>query len=249
MRLRPCPSLALLLVPAALAATGTRGTWDFAPFSYVRRCPAEKGAPANSHPLQVDAAVLAQALGSVRFLSGREEAPLFVPAEVEGLAKALAEALAVAGPGEDLAVLSTRKRDKVFLRSSMAVTGRVFVQDGRLNLIIHEARLDYHLEYNLQNRMPDFDYGSRAIAGAETLKAPGAEVRRADWLVLPLGALAPVAAAQPAPAPAPVQEKVPSATVEERLRELKRFREQDLITEEEYSRQKQELLKAFSKPS
>jgi hypothetical protein len=34
--------------------------------------------------------------------------------------------------------------------------------------------------------------------------------------------------------------------VEERLRELKRFREQDLITEEEYVKQKGELLKAFT---
>ncbi|WP_306599206.1 SHOCT domain-containing protein [Geothrix sp. 21YS21S-2] len=256
MRLLPA-ALALMMIPAAHAAP--RRTWDFGNLSYVRRTPAEKGAQANTHPLAVEPAVLAQALASVRFANGPKDAPLFTPAEADAMSKAMAEAFAAAGPGEDLVVLSTFKRESGFFAESLGVTARVFATGGRLNLIVHDTRLDFVYAYNLDNKLPPFDYGYRDKAGAAVLKAPGAEARRADWLVLPLAAPAekpvPVAAtpaAAPAPAPRAAEPvaKAPAAvpaSIEERLRGLKRFREQDLITEAEYAKQKQELLKEYAK--
>ncbi|NTV75495.1 MAG: SHOCT domain-containing protein, partial [Holophaga sp.] len=234
-----------------------RRTWDFGILSYVRRTPAEKGAPPNAHPLAVEPAALAQALASVRFANEAKDDPLFTPAEADAMSKAMAEAFAAAGPGEDLVVLSTLKRESGFFAESFGVTARVFATGGRLNLIVHDTRLDFVYAYNLDNRLPPFEYGSRDKAGAAVLKAPGAEARRADWLVLPLAAAKPAPAPEvPAVAPAPAPKaaepvaKAPAAvpaSIEERLRGLKRFREQDLITEAEYARQKEELLKEYAK--
>ena len=247
MRSRPT-ALVLLLAPVALSALGARRLWDFAPYSHVRRAPAEKGAPPSGQPLKVEPAVLAQALGSVRYVAGKEEQPLFVPPEVQVLAKVLSEALAVAEPGEDLEVLSNWKRDTGLLNGSLGVTARVFVQDGKLNLIVQDARLDFMYLVNYEARMPEFKYGTRAKASAVVLKAEGAQSLRADWLVLTLAGSIPAAKPVPVPAavPAPPPPPPRAASVEERLKDLKRFREQDLITEDEYARQKAELLKEFS---
>ena len=55
----------------------------------------------------------------------------------------------------------------------------------------------------------------------------------------------PVAVPVPVAEPAPAAKPAPSASVEERLMGLKRSREQNLITEEEYKQKKQELLKEY----
>jgi hypothetical protein len=117
------------------------------------------------------------------------------------------------------------------------VAARVFVQDGKLNLIVQDARLDFKYRYLMTNQMPVVQYGSRAKPGAVVLKAAGAELPRPDWVVLPL---ATTSAAQPEPAAA-----TPALSVEDRLTGLKRFREQNLITEEEYTRKKAEILKDY----
>jgi hypothetical protein len=240
--------LALLLVPApvpALAApAGTRHNWEIAPWNWIRRKPAEKGAPANGHPLRVDAAILVQALGALRFESKGAEEPLFAPSEAKDLGKAMAEALAVAEPGEDLELLSTSKRDAGTFGDSLGVTARVFVRDGRLNLIVHDARLEFVRLYYAEFKEPKFEYGSRASAGTVVLKAAGAELRRPDWVVLPLVAAAPVVNAQPL-VPLPAQPAATPPSLEQRLRDLKHLREQNLITEEDYAKKKEELLKGL----
>lgn len=256
--------LALLLAaPVLAAADSPRRSWELSPFSWIRRSPAEPGAPANSHPLQVDEAALVQALGAVRFAAGAKEQPLFAAAEAAELGKPLAEALAAAGPGEDLLLLSSSKREAGFFGKSLTVTARVFARDGRLNVIVHDTRLDFVEVYFHTFIMPTFKHGTRASAGAAVLKAAGAESPRPDWIALPLAAPATVAAPAPIPvlaAPAPkaapsaaavppaapaAAKPSPAAGLEERLRELKRLRDLDLITADEYAKKKQELLKGL----
>jgi hypothetical protein len=200
-------ALFLILAPGLLRAADTR-TWMISTFSWVKRIPAERGAPVNSQPLRVEAAVLERALGSVRLVSGPNEEPLFDPAEASDLAKAMAEALSLARLDEDLQLLSTAKRGRFVLGDSLAVTARVFVEDGKLNLIVHDARKDFMVEYRQETRLPEFEYGSRAAAGGVLLQAPQAEVRRADWIILPL---TPQAAASPLPAVRPAAEVHASA--------------------------------------
>jgi hypothetical protein len=242
-------TLALLLAPGLLQAAAPQTLWDFAPSSHIRRIAAEKGAPANSQPLKVDAATLARALGGVRFMAKADkEELLFIPSEAVAIGDAMGEALALAQPGEDLELLSAANRGRGVFSSNRTVTARVFVLDGKLNLIVHDTRLEWLYYPSLtDNRMPTFDFGSRAKAGDAVLKAPGAEVRRADWVVLPLTAPAPAAQPPAAPLPAAQPPSSRSLTVEEHLRDLKRFRDQGLITEDEYAKEKQELLKGFAK--
>jgi hypothetical protein len=253
---------AALVLLTPLAAAGPRRIWELTPFTFIKRSHAEPGAPGNSQPLVLEPAALARALATLQFQEGREQGPLFLADEAELLAKPLAEALALAGPDEDLEVLSTNRRSDGFMANPLAVTARIFVRAGRLNIIVHDARLDYMPAYSYAHTLPDFQFGSRTRAGAVALKAEGAEQRRGDWLALPLAAAPPapaqttlalppgpaappsLAASAAAPAERPATE---AASVEQRLRDLKRFREQDLITEAEYVKQKQELLQEFSK--
>jgi hypothetical protein len=241
-------ALALLLLPVGLPVSAVPSSdskkWEYAAFSWVRRTPAERDAPPNGQPMRVDPASLVQTLGQVTVRVKAKDEPLFSGEEAAALGKAMAEALAVAGPDEDLEVLSTAKRTTRFTGVPLGVTARVFARDGKLNLIVREDRLDWVYAYNTNYQMPQFTYGSRAEAGGEVLHAPGAEARRPDWLVLSLEPAAP-AAPVPAAEPAPAAKPAPSASVEERLLGLKRFREQNLITEEEYKQKKQELLKEY----
>ena len=186
-------ALVLLMVPGLLQAAETRQMWQISAFSWIRRSPAEKGASANGQPLQVDPAALAKAMEGIRFVSGSAQEPLFERTEAEKLAKAMAEALSLAGPGEDLELLSTSKRGASFLSTSQAVTARVFAADGKLNLIVHDSRNDFMFQYNLDQMMPRFKYGSRTTAGPVVLKDPEAEFRRTDWIALPVEALRPAA--------------------------------------------------------
>jgi len=81
----PTAALALMLVlgslPPLAGPGGTRRTWELSQYTWIKRVPAEKGAPANGHPLQVDAGTLAQALGLVHVISGSMEESLFDPTE------------------------------------------------------------------------------------------------------------------------------------------------------------------------
>lgn len=249
----------LLATPGLTAADSPRRSWELSPFSWIKRSPAESGALPNSHPLQVDEAALVQALGAVRFAAGGKDQPLFAPVEVAELGKPLAEALAQAEPGEDLLLLSSSKREAGFFGKSLTVTARLFAREGRLNLIVHDTRLDFVEIYFHTFIMPSFNHGFRARPGAAVLRAAGAESRRSDWIALPLAApvaaaapapipvLAPAAAAAPTPVAAPPIAAKPAAPVnlEERLRELKRLRDLDLISADEYAKKKAELLKGL----
>jgi hypothetical protein len=261
--MKPLPALALALTmmvggaPASPASTGSRQSWELSPFTWVKLKPAEKGVLANGHPLSVDAATLTQALGTVRLVLGAKEEPLFDPAEATDLGKVMAEALAVAEPGQDLELLSTAKRGLGFFSPNESVTARVFVQEGRLNLIIHDARLDVVFLHGIESRMPLIEYGSRTRSSPVALRAAGAEVRRPDWVALPLMAAAPAASVAPAIAappkvlpPSPPPPSTPPLTppptsLEDRLRSLKRLLDQDLISREDYEKKKQELLKGL----
>ena len=254
-------SAALVLVmiagqlPAHAAPPTNRRQWDLSVFSWIRRAPAEPGARTSGHPFQVSPKALEQALGSVLVASPEGEEHLFDESEAAALSRSMSEALSVVLPGEDLELVSTVKRLGAISSYALTVTARVFVVDGRLNLLVHDARRDVAFAYNLDFQPPKFEFGSRTKASSVTLKAEGAERRRPDWLVLPLPAPAPQALPVPAPVPPPAVTVPPappqpvsapaaqSPTLEQRLVRLKQLREQNLITEDDYTKRKQELLR------
>lgn len=232
------------LAPLSAAPPTARRQWDLSPFSWLRRSPAERGAAPNSHPVQVSAKALEQALGSVLVASPQGEEHLFDPNESNELSRPLSEALAVALPGDDIELVSTVKRLGAISPYALTVTARLFVVEGKLNLLVHDARWDVAFAYTLTLQMPEYKFGSRTQASKVAMKAEGAERRRPDWLVLPLTLSAPAPAAAVAPAPASLPAApVPSLNLEQRFLRLKQLREQNLITEDEFAKRKQELLK------
>ncbi|HEX9010488.1 MAG TPA: SHOCT domain-containing protein [Holophagaceae bacterium] len=251
----------------ALAAlpvlAGDPGQWQWQPanFTWVKRVPAEAGAPANDQPARLAKETLAAALASVRFQAEGKDTPLFAKDEVPVLAKILGEAFALAQPNEDLVLLSTARRGGGFMAPAQGVTARLFVKDGALNVIVHDTRQAFMDRYLVEGAQPSFTYGSRTAAAQVSLEAPGATRRRGDWLALPLTAPPAVPAA---PAPAPAVAPAPAAPAAalapatagprdaafyeaqtERLRALKKLRDENLITEAEYQARREAILKTF----
>ncbi len=258
-------TMALLLsfgmASVARAAAPDRTQWKLANFTWVNRVPAEPGALANAHPATLSDETITTALSPVLATVEGQSVPLFTKDELAGLTKALREAFALAKPGEDLVLLSSNRRGGLFMEVAQGLTARLFVREGALNLIVHDARLPFLDRYYADNTLPKFDYGSRRTASTESLQAPGATNHRKDWLALPLTAApvpAPVLAAVitavappaavPAPAPAPPAVVRDAAFYEaqaQRLKALKKLRDENLLTEAEYQEKREVILKTL----
>lgn len=258
----------ILALPPSVLQAGDRTQWNLGEFSYVKLVPAEAGAQPNAQPVTVPPGSLAALLGSVRATLGGKGVPLFYKGEVADLAPALSEALAQARPDQDLVLVSTSRRGRYYMRAE-GLTARIFVRDGALNLLVHDARLAFMDAWLESNTLPTFVFGSRTQRGDADLQAPGAQRVRPDWLVLPLAlaAAAPSSAAAPSPAaaplpaaaapapgpaPAPASKPAPSPQEEaayqstaERLRTLKRLLDDHLITEAEYQARREAILKSL----
>lgn len=257
---------ALLLCTAtigAFAAETTRWQWKLSEFTWIKRQPAEAGAPANTHPVRIELEALRQHLSTLRFENGAESDLLFAKDELTALLEPLREALSLATPSEDLILLSTHRRTGGFMGSSFGLTARLFVQEGNLNLLVHDTRLDFLDRYRGMQVLPEFNYGSRSTASAVKLVSPGGLLHRPDWLLIPLDGLVKPSAvpppAQVAPAPSapaamppvasPAAPKTRDAAFfeeqEKRLRALKRMRDENLITEAEYQQKRNEILQSL----
>lgn len=243
-------ALGLAVGPVLRAGSDTdtrRTKWDLAFLTFLQIVPAEEGAPPNAHPVKVDPRGLQQTLEGVLVRTPEGEEPLFEAKELAGLAGPLCEALSLAKPGEDLLLVSSNTRGAGFLTAPLTVTARIFVHGGALQVIPRETRRDFASAYRGGGIKPEFTFGSRAIPGPVTLRCPaGGTQVRTDWVSLSLAApaAAPLPAAAPVAAPA-VKDEAFYKAQEERLRNLKRMRDQDLITEAEYQAKRQEILKGL----
>lgn len=244
--------------PAPTTSAGARQrTWAIREFTRIELVPREAGSEPNQHPATLQADALRQLLGQIRFVdrNGAQQA-LFAAGELADLAAPLAQALGRAGPGDDVLLLSSSRRDGGVLVAPSAVTARLFVQGGSLQFIVRDARFEFFDAYRGTQAAPRFAFGSRAAAGATTLQSAGATNPRSDWLSIPMPLAAPQTGAAPAAAPAPapaVQAAPPAAArkaldaaavddIERRLETLKRLREKGLITEDEYQQKRREIL-------
>lgn len=237
--------------------------WKVGEFSAVRLVSAEPGSPPAEHPLVLAAARWSALLATVELLGeGDRRAPLFSADELAGLAPVLANAMAVAGPGDDLLLLSTARRGNL-LSTPLSVTARLFVHDGRLNLIVHDSRRDAYSEFRAVRLVPSFEFGTRATASGARLRADTpAQLRRSDWVSWPLAGVDSLPApTRPATSAAPVGPAGSGGTTdpaagsagrvrdaafyaeqEERLRGLQRLRDAGLLSEEEFQRKRRAIL-------
>jgi hypothetical protein len=247
-----------LLASGVLSAhAGQARSWQLHEFTRIELVPREAGAEPNQHPAKLTPDALRDQLARLRFVApngGR--VALFANDELAELISTLSQAFERADPAEDVLLLSSARREGGMLGSPMAVTARLFVQDGNLQFIVHDARFEFYNVYRGTGTPPRFVYGSRSAAGNVKLEAADATNRRTDWLSIPTTvagaapAAAPAPAATPAPAPAaqPAQAPTPakaadrSDDLERRLETLKRLREKNLISEDEYQQKRKELL-------
>jgi Short C-terminal domain len=249
---------------APKAAAGQR-LWAIREFTQIELVGREPGAPENQQPIQLPTEALRQQLAQIEFNGPSGRLPLFTADEIGDLVTPLVQALAAAGPGDDLLLLSSYRREGGILGAPKAVTARLFVQGGSLQMIVHDARYDFYDLFRGTHVQPKFSYGSRGTPGTASLQSPGATNRRPDWIAIPLqGAATPATAAAPmqampmqaAPAPAaplqvaPVTAPTPrkpmdaagADDIERRLETLKRLRDKNLITEDEYQQKRREIL-------
>jgi len=234
------PAMAQAAPSVPVAAKPHRTTWDLANYTWLRLVPREKGSAPNDAPLPVSAQTLIRQLEAIRALTPDGEEALFSGPELGFLAGAMAEALATADPSEDLVLLSGSKRGAGFLSAPLAVTARLFVKDGRLNLIVHDTRLEVVGSYSPQSDWPKYEHGSRSQASTANLRGPGALLRRADWLAFTLEPPAPAALPTPRPQAHPA-----FADQAERLKNLMRLREENLISDQEYQAKRAEILRSL----
>lgn len=237
--------LAACLLLLALPATPAPRQWSLDEFSRIELAAKEVPAPANNQPVRVDAAALQAQLGAVRLHTRDGDQPLFGTDELALLLPALVQALASAGPDDDVLLLSTARRGGGF-DVPLALSARLFVQGDALQLIVHEARRDFIAAYRRTHLMPRFAYGSRSAAGGSHLSSASAESRRADWISMPVSMAMPLATLPPAPTPAvapPASAAAPAqSALERRLLDLKRLREQALINDDEYQALRRDAL-------
>jgi len=235
--------------PAANASAKQR-VWQIREFTRIELVASEAGAESNQHPVAVSAEVLRQQLAAVQFMGRNGAQALFSADELGDLAGPLAQALGRAGPGDDVLLLSSARREGDIFVSPMAVTARLFVRGGQLQFIVHDARFEFYDVYRGTQAPPRFRFGSRSAAGAASVQSAGATNKRADWLAIPLQvatvpAGAPAVAAPAAVAAPPVRKALEAPAVddiERRLETLKRLREKNLITEDEYQQKRKEIL-------
>ena len=248
------------LAGSAFAAESKQLAWYITQFTYVKRVAKEANAPANDQPIKLAPEMVSQDLAAVRL---NQNEALFGSEELKDLVWPICQALSRAKSNEDVVLLSTSARGGGLLGTRSALTARLFVKEGRLNLILHDTRFAFYDSYLGTHKSPEFKFGSRTEPSPVDVDCLGAEKVRGDWLTFPVilynpkpavGAMVPAAAipsAAPAPvaAPLPVPKSAPQARDEAyyeqqqvRLRAIKRLHDEKLISDEEYNEKRKELL-------
>ena len=234
--------------PALRGASG-RQLWRLSDYTTIELVPREPGPGANEHPWTVEPNALHAWLQQVTLVKGGGlSKPLFAIDELNNIVPALVAALASARPDQDVALVSSARHEDNTFYGITAVTARLFVAAGHLDMIVHDARLDFYDAARGSGMAPHFTVGSRTAEGSSPIQSPTATNRRADWLVLAtktpaaVPAPAPVTAIAPPPVPAASPE---SSDPEQRLVTLKRLYDRGLITPSEYDKKRAEILQGL----
>ena len=175
----------------------------------------------NDHPAQLGAKAISTALGALRVklvdpdTGTQSDRPVFTPKELGNLTQHVASGLAKAGPRQDVTFSTMDSRSLTaggLIRKPGVNAGRVFYNDGRLNVIFGELQSDYRKKNVYGQRTEDYTprrQGSRSEATEQKwllAAGPGLEFHsphngkiRNDWVVIDTG----VARSEVQPAPQP----------------------------------------------
>jgi hypothetical protein len=218
-----------------------------------------EGPERYDHPAEMDIETLRAVLKSIvvrhevsflnRLLTQQRDVrgSAFTSDEVELLAERLKTALAKATPEEQVVFFLTSKKSNL---STLVTSGVAFVKGKEIHLIFANDRTsvsdDHHTYVSRDRPLHSYEPGSFEILPQTHQRKVPAEGRRK------VEAIAVDYVAMIAPASEPIasqEESVPpsseGAELEAQLRLLKKWREERLITEEEYKEKKAELLKTL----
>ena len=219
-------------------------------------------APPNDHPVQLASEAISNALAALRIrivdedTAAEAQRSVFTAEELRNLAPRIASGLAKAGPAQDVTFSTIGSHPRAaggLVKDPGVNAGRVFYDDGKLNVIFGELQSGYRKRNVYGQRTEDFTprrQGSRTKAAENewaVAARPGVELHssaggvRSDWVeIAPAAATAPAAtAAGSGEGPAATQS---GADIEQRLKTLKELRDKNLISEEAYRAKMQELL-------
>ena len=236
----------------------------------------DAAAPPNEHPAQLASETISNALAALRIrivdedTAAEAQRSVFTAEELRNLVPRIASGLAKAGPRQDVTFSTIGSHPRAaggLVKDPGVNAGRVFYDDGKINVIFGELQSGYRKRMVYGQRTEDFTprrQGSRTKAAENewALAArPGVELHsnaggvRNDWVEIDSAAVAsgtvavsqaPPAATSPA-ATAAGSGEGPATTksgvdLEQRLKTLKELRDKNLISEEAYRAKMQALL-------
>ena len=236
----------------------------------------DAAAPPNDHPAQLASEAISSALAALRIrivdedTAAEAQRSVFTAEELRNLAPRIASGLAKAGPRQDVTFSTIGSHPRAaggLVKDPGVNAGRVFYDDGKINVIFGELQSGYRKRSVYGQRTEDFtprQQGSRTKAAEHewALAArPGVELHsnaggvRNDWVEIDAQLSHRAqrlcrrrrAAADASAATAAGSGEGPAATksgvdIEQRLKTLKELRDKNLISEEAYRAKMQELL-------
>ncbi|NOQ94634.1 MAG: hypothetical protein GQ547_08385 [Methylophaga sp.] len=159
----------------------------------------------NDHPLAISSDELRTVLSSLyitqkSFISKNKELPLFSRAELQTLSVAIANGLSQADSSEDINFVSIGSHKGVIAKERKTITGRVFMSEGRLNIVfglVHELfrEKDIATGQEIDRRIHPLSPGTRKSEARMPIRValdsgqsfyldPETGKERADWLVI-----------------------------------------------------------------
>jgi hypothetical protein len=255
-------TLVFLMLSSATQASDVQQLWQSRE-QFVALEPQEKAALPNTHPTELTLTRITAILESltIREEAGVKPETLLTGPAVEALAPQLLAGLQQATPGQDVtfAIIGLYKALYGLAKTPKVTTGRVFYQDGRLNIILGLVRQE--VRDRDDRRLFPFTPGSRKnVAEGEwtllTQDQKGFALLRKDWCsfsdqwqpaVVQAVPETPVERMHRNPPlqspPAQATQPDPSTlSPAERLNTLKELKDKGLISAEEYRGKRLEIL-------
>lgn len=229
---------------------------------YLEHQKGEDGAPMNmgyQHPAALTPEEIGRLLRSIEvkyeqgllrrlFLGPRKEVEqIFTEEEIGRMAPGISRALKKATPADRVGFLLRHPR---VLLGARLTTGVLYVKDDRFGIIFGNYQYvpppggigEYS---DFQSPLETKDVQAFSLVPGPFQEYSEAPSRRLKYRGLLIDYRNLLAAQPEEPGPAPEGTPPPGPTLEEKLRQLKRLHEQELITEEDYQEKKRRLLDQF----
>lgn len=176
---------------------------------YVKIVDRDIAGPANEHPTVITAEELRTVLGSLyvnkRVGLTKKDLPVFSLAELQILGTAVANGLSQAQQNEDINFVVNGKHRGLISKETRTNTGRIFISNGRLNIIfglIHEEfrTKDKQTAQEIDRRLHPLTPGKRKADSKPSTRVavdkgqayyvdPKTDKERTDWLILDIATI------------------------------------------------------------